>query len=153
VTGGLISEVWEKAGKFSFFKRLKSLSDIEIPDFKIDTDPGMVISLNIVTQLEALILSYIKKRGKFTDEELTGFRKKIQDKHIRFLMKHRSVIISDCEEILIDKSGNITSNLTLLADLPPGILKEGWTWNFDKPGDVLYNSKSQFRIVALINDK
>jgi hypothetical protein len=153
VTGGLISEVWEKAGKFSLFKRLKSLSDIEIPEFKTDTDPGMIISLNIITQLEALILSYIKKRGKFKDLELTGFRKAIQEKHIRFLMKHRSVIISDCEEILIDKSGNINSNPTLLAELPRGILNEEWTWNFDKPGDGLYNSKSQFRIVALINDK
>jgi hypothetical protein len=153
VTGGLIAEVWEKAGKFSFFKRLKSLSDIEIPEFKTDTDPGMVISLNITTQLEALILGYVKKRGRFSDKELTDFRKGIQEMHIRFLKKHRSVIISDCEEILIDKSGNITSDLTLLADLPRGIFKEEWTWNFDKPGDGLYNSKSQFRIVALINDK
>jgi hypothetical protein len=153
VTGGLISEVWEKAGKFSIFKRLKSLSDIKIPEFKTDTDPGMVISLNIVTQLEALILTYVKKRGKFSDKELMGFRKEVQEKHIRFLMKHRSVLISDCEEILTDKSGNIDSSPTLLAGLPRGILKEEWTWNFDKPGDGLYNSKSQFRIVGIINDK
>ena len=151
MTGGLIAEVWEKAGKFSIFKRLRSLDEIEIPEFETEEDPGMIISLNIITQLESLIVSYLKKRGKFNDEELAAFRKEIQKKHINFLMKHRSVIITDCEEILIDKSGNITSNPTLLAELPKGILTKEWTWNFDKPGDVLYNSKSQFRIVALIN--
>lgn len=151
VTGGLIAEVWEKAGRFSFFKRLRSLDYIEMPEYKTDTDPGMIISLNIITQLESLIISYIKKRGKFDEEELEGFRKEIQQKHINFLLKHKSVIISDCEEIITDKSGRITSNKTLLAELPQGIDKEEWTWNFDKLGDVLYNSKSQFRIVALIN--
>ena len=65
VTGGLIEEVWQKAGKFSYFRKLRSLEDIEIPEFKTGTDPGMVISLNIFTQLESLIVSYIKKEIKF----------------------------------------------------------------------------------------
>ena len=36
ITGGLIEEVWNKAGKISLFRKLKSLGSISIPDFSPD---------------------------------------------------------------------------------------------------------------------
>src|SRR5512140_863008 len=46
VTGGLISEVWNKMKGYSYLKKVHTLSDIIIPEFIPDVDPGMVVSLN-----------------------------------------------------------------------------------------------------------
>jgi hypothetical protein len=151
ITGGLIAEVWQKAGKFSVFKTLKSLQDIAIPEFKPAFDPGMVISLNILTQLESLIVDYIKKRSKISEEELILFRTGIQKRHLDFLIRHRSVLITDYAELITEKSGTVRTINTLLADLPPYRDKEEWTWNFDQTGSDFYRSRSQFKIVGIIN--
>ena len=150
VTGGLISEIWQKTKKYSFLKKLKSLEHIIIPEFKPDGDPGMVISLNILTQLESLLIDFIKKRSKIKEEEFNHFRTEIQRKHIDFLKKHRSVLVTDSAEVIMNKDGSIKTIPTLLTDLPLYNLREDWTWNFDQTGADLYNSRSQFKIVALI---
>jgi hypothetical protein len=121
-----------------------------IPEFDTDSDPGMIVSLNILTQLESLPVRYLKQKSKISEDEYVHFRTAIQKKHIDFLMKHRSVIISDYEEDIIEKSGFKKSIPTLLAELPAETLREEWVWNFDTPGGDFYNSTSQFRVVALI---
>ena len=150
ITGGLITEVWLKAGKYSLFKKLKSIADIVIPEFKPDGDPGMVISLNILTQLESLLIDFLKKRSKIKEEEFELFKTEIQRKHIDFLRKHRSVLITDYAEVITNRSGKAMTVPTLVTDLPPSQLREEWTWNFDQTGGDMYNSKSQFKVVALI---
>jgi hypothetical protein len=150
ITGGLIEEVWQLTEKYSFFKKLKSLENIIIPEFKPDGDPGMVISLNILTQLESLLIDFLKKRAKIKEEEFDFFRTEIQRKHIDFLKKHRSVLITDYAEVITNRSGSVKSIPTLLTDLPQSQFTEEWTWNFDQTGADLYNSRSQFKVVALI---
>lgn len=151
VTGGLIDEVWQKTRNFSFFKKLKSLENIIIPEYKPDDDPGLVISLNILTQLESLLIDYLRKRSKINEDEFNLFRSEIQKKHIDFLVKHRSVLITDYEESVTDWSGSVNTIPTLATELPQGQIREEWTWNFDKKGGDFYNSKSQFKVIALIN--
>jgi hypothetical protein len=151
LTGGLIAEVWQKTRKYSYLRKLKSLEGITIPEPEFSDDPGMIISLNIITQLESLIVDFIRKRSRISEAEFLQFRKDIQQKHIDFLMKHKSVILTDCEEIITDKSGAVNIVPTLLAALPERQVKDEWTWDFDRPGGDLYNSRSQFRVVAQIN--
>jgi hypothetical protein len=149
VTGGLIEEVWKKTFEYSFFNKMGSMADIIIPEFKPDFDPGMVISLNILTQLESLLIYFLKKRANIREEELNLFRTEIQKKHISFLLKHKSVLITDTSEITTNKSGLITTNPTLLTDLPKNKYCEEWTWNFDQTGADFYNSTTIFKVVAL----
>jgi hypothetical protein len=151
ITGGLIDEVWQKARKYSFFKKLKSLESIIIPEFRTEGDPGMVISINILTQLESLIIDFLKKRSKIKEEEFNLFRTEIQKKHIDFLKRYRSVLITDYAEVITNRSGSIKTIPTLLTDLPQCEFSEEWTWNFDQTGADFYNSRSQFKIVGLIN--
>jgi hypothetical protein len=151
ITGGLIEEIWNKTGKYNFLNKLHSLGDIIVPEYKQDDDPGMVISLNTLTQLESLLVRFVNKRSKIKEEEINIFRAEIQKKHIDFLMKHKSVLISDYEEVITNRLGSIKTIPTLLTDLPPFQLKEEWTWNFDQTGADLYNCKSQFKVFGLIN--
>jgi len=149
VTGGLIEEVWQKTGKHSFLNKLQSLRDISIPEYKPDSDPGMVISLNILTQLESLLIDFLRKRSKIKKEEFNCFRAEIQKKHIDFLKKHKSVLISDIAEVITNKSGNVTTTPTLATDLPLCMFSEEWTWNFDQTGADFYNSRSLLKVIAL----
>ena len=150
LTGGLINEVWEKTGKYRFFNKLQSTENITIPEFIIEDDPGLVISLNLLTQLESLPVEFLKKRTKISDEEFMRFRTVIQKKHVDFLKKHKSVLISDHTEIFTGKSGESESVKTLLTDLPDGVLKEEWNWEFDMKNVDFYNKKSSMQVVALL---
>jgi hypothetical protein len=150
VTGGLIEEVYKKSGKFSLFRKLRTLESIIVPEYKPAFDPGMVISMNILTQLESLLIDFLKKRSKIKENEYSRLRSDIQKKHIDFLMKYNSVIVTDYAEVITNMSGSIKTIPTLMADLPPGKFREEWTWNFDQTGADLYNSRSLFKVVAII---
>ena len=150
ITGGLIEEVWAKAGKSSLLRRIKTLDDITIPEFELTNDPGMVISLNILTQLELLPVEFLKKRSCLNEDDFKRFRSAIQKKHIDFLLKYKSVLISDKTEVSYDKSDNTTNLPSLLTDIPEGRLKEEWTWNFDLTRSDYYGKRSIYKVVAII---
>jgi hypothetical protein len=150
VSGGLIDEVWQKTSRLPFYKKLHSLEEIKVPEYMPQFDPGMVISLNILSQLETLPVRYLLKKSKIGEEELICFRKKIQENHLSFLNKHKSVLISDVAEIFTDRSGNITERQSVIAKLPEGIYKEEWTWDFDLKGSDYYDKRSVFKVAAII---
>lgn len=150
VTGGLIEEVWQKAAELPVFKKLRSLENIIIPEFELDEDPGMVVSLNILTQMESLLLDFLKKRSRIGEEEFNLFRTEIQKKHVDFLSKHRSVLVTDYEEVVTKSDGNVKTVTTLMTALPQSQFTEEWTWNFDQTGADLYNSTTRFKIIALM---
>ena len=150
VTGGLIEEVWKKAREKTFSKNIGSVFEINIPEFIPGSDPGMIVSLNIMTQLESLLVDFLKKKSDIGEEELKIFRKQIQQKHLSLLNKYLSVLICDYEEVYIDKTGNLNPTATLLADIPTGKNREEWIWKFDLKQSDFYNKRSFLKIMALI---
>ena len=150
VTGGLIEEIWQKKRKYSFLNKLRSLENIIVPEYTPDCDPGMVISLNILTQLESLLVDFLKKVSNIKEEEFNLFRTEIQKKHMDFLKKHKSVLITDITEILTDKSGNVTYIPTVFTELPCGQYREEWNWHFDLVRSDFYTKKSIFKVVGII---
>jgi len=150
VTGGLISEVWQKAGHRTFLNKLGSLDEIEIPEYKPEFDPGMVVSLNIFTQLESMPLQLLKKKSACDDDRFLQFRKEIQQNHIAFLRKHHSVLITDLSEVVTESNGRIDEIVSVLVDLPRARLKEEWTWNFDLKRSDYYRKRSVFKVAAIL---
>jgi hypothetical protein len=149
VTGGLIEQVWKKISSYPFFRKADNLEGIIIPEYKALSDPGMIISLNLITQLEVLPVRYLKKKARIAGDEMFRFRKAIQEKHMDFLSKYNSVLITDYEEVITERSGEITRIPTLIADLPQLVEKEEWTWNFDLKGADYYNRRSVMHVVAV----
>lgn len=150
ITGGLIEEVWQKTRKYSFFNKLQSLENVIVPEYKPDCDQGMVISLNILTQLESQLIDFLRKKSRIKEEEFNLFRTEIQKKHIDFLKKNKSVLITDITEIFTDNSGNVTNIPTVITDLPDEHFKEEWTWHFDLVRSDYYTKRSIFKIVGII---
>jgi hypothetical protein len=150
VTGGLIDDVWNFTRRRFPFTHQRSLESLHIPEFKIDVDQDMIISLNILTQLEVLPARLITKRAKVPDEQLAAFRIAVQQKHIDFLRKHTSVLITDTAEYFTGTSGATEITRTALADMPEGRYREEWTWNFDLVRSDFNEKRSVLRVLALI---
>ncbi|HEX2920086.1 MAG TPA: hypothetical protein VHO50_02855 [Bacteroidales bacterium] len=148
VSGGLIKNVWEAIRNKPFLKKLKSIEDIDIPVFEFKTDPGLVVSLNILTQLEVLPLKLLEKNATINNEEREKFRLRVQQNHIDLLNKHKSVLISDKEEIHTDAKGVVKVDRTVLGQIPPGEFHDEWTWNFDLKGSDYYTSTSVMKVIA-----
>lgn len=147
-TGGLVQEVWNKAGKGFFFRKM-NLPEMNVPVYEPESDPGLVVSLNLLTQLEYLPVDFLRRKTKATELELTGIRTEIQEKHLLFLKKNKSVLISDTEEIFY--SGNTVQEVvpTVLAAIPEGDNSNEWEWGFDLKGSDYHNRRSKMKVTAI----
>lgn len=150
ISGGLIMEVWQKTRRRYFFNRLRSLTDIKIPGYQPQYETGMIISLNIFSQLEVLPVELLKKRTVADQESFVQFRKAIQQNHLSFLKNHKSVLITDLSEVITERSGRIREISSVLVDLPEGKRKKEWTWYFDLRKSEYYRKKSVFRVSAIV---
>jgi hypothetical protein len=150
ITGGLIEEVWKKAGKRTILNRLSSLGEIIIPEYQPVEDPGLVISLNILTQLESQPERLLKKKSRATEAEFRHFRGEVQNKHLGFLKKHRSALITDVAELITDNNGKTSEKETLATAIPEGKMKEEWIWDFDLLRSDFNKKSSVYKICALI---
>lgn len=147
ITGGLIEAVWDATRGYGFLRKLKSLDGIMVPEYEPGFDPGMVVSLNILTQLESRLLAWLRSRARIETEAIDRFRLRIQEQHIRFLKRHRSVLISDYSEVFTRPAGDEPVQ-TILAELPGGELREDWTWDYDLKGRESYTSRSIMKVTA-----
>ena len=150
ISGGLIHEVWEKARRVFFLNRLKSPDDINVAELSLQFDPGMLISLNIMTQLEILPLEFLKKRSGGDEEARLRFRQKVQESHLRLLKKYKSVLITDISEIITESSGRIIEKPSVLVKLPEAEHTEEWTWHFESKRRDYFRKKSDIRVRALM---
>lgn len=150
ITGGLIHEIWRKSGSIPIFRKLKTLDDIKIPRYRFSNDPGLVISLNILSQLDVLPVKYLKKKSNMDESQFNSFREEIQRKHIECLEKYNSVIITDTEEIIYEKSGESSVVKTVVSEIPVGNNMEEWTWDFDLKKSDYNQKRSVLKVKAIL---
>ncbi len=150
VTGGLIEEVWKKASHKTFLNKLRSIEEINVNKYQPGFDPGLVISLNILTQLETLPVEFLRKKSNADEESFLLLRKKIQQNHLSFLESNKSVLITDCAEVITESSGRTSEIKSVLVDFPEGRLREDWTWKFDLKQSDYYRKKSVLMVSAIL---
>lgn len=155
VTGGLIEEVWKKCHSASPFRKKIKREDISMPRYNPDYDQGMVVSLNLLTQLETLPCRFIERHSLMTDGDLIQLKTEIQQKHISYLTGRDSVLITDTCEVETGPGDRKKTIQSLLTDLPPGNINDGWEWNFDYRRSDYYMKRSVFLVSArcYINEK
>jgi hypothetical protein len=150
VTGGLIEAVWKKASHKTFLNKLRSIEEINVNKYQPGFDPGLVISLNILTQLETLPVEFLRKKSNADEENFIQLRKKIQQNHLAFLESNKSVLITDCAEVITESSGRTSEIKSVLVDFPEGRLREDWTWKFDLKQSDYYRKKSVLMVSAIL---
>lgn len=148
ISGGIITAVWKEINNAPLFKRMKDLDNIHVSEPVLGFEPGLVVSLNLVTQLEILPVRLLERKARIPVESIENFRRELQLKHINFLKKFNSVLITDKEEIIKANDGSISVIPTLLPEVIPGKYHEEWTWDFDLKGTDNYTSSSVMRVIA-----
>ncbi len=150
ITGGLIEEVWNKAPRNFLFKKHFSAGIISIPDFHPEGDPGLVISLNILSQLHVLPVKHLRSGYNIDEPDLARFITRIQEKHLEFLSKHESVLITDTAEVFTYRNGECEETITVIATLPSGRYSENWIWDFDGKGSDYFGKRSVLKVSAIL---
>lgn len=150
LTGGLVRQVWKKSRR-----GLSSLDSIDIPTYKFSFDPGLLISLNLLTQTDTLINDFVLKKGRYSIEEHRRFRERIQSAHLESLKDHAHLIISDFEEEIMDIDTNtvLKTNSLLFASIPESADKDEWLWVFDSSGEYYSRKRVVFKVMAIDNSK
>jgi hypothetical protein len=129
ITNGYIKAVYERLRNSG--NKFTVPENIDLP--RIQYEKGMlIISLNILNQLDILLVDYILKKTDFDDGLIAHFRKKLQESHISMLQEHPFILMTDYKEILFNSRGNVLEeNQLIFTELPSGQLSREWEWQFD----------------------
>jgi hypothetical protein len=150
ITGGYILAVYQQ---MKSSRQIFSIP-IDIPRPKIVHENGkLILSLNILNQLDILLVDYICKSAKVDNSLIQEFRKLLQESHIRMLSEHPFILISDYREILINTAGKVLKEKDLVfAEIPDGRLAQEWEWQFDT--HRLYNpdADTQMKVRAVFSE-
>ncbi|MFO7575970.1 MAG: hypothetical protein R6W67_12515 [Bacteroidales bacterium] len=149
LTGGLPALVWdlcESGRKPESGHILEAAASLE---YHPDTEQGLILSINLLSQLHTLPFEYLVKKKVLKQEFHDAFAALIQEKHIRFLKKHEAVLITDIEEIETDRAGMPHSNRIIYCRLPAGHSRKEWTWEFDTEGSYRQGFTTVMKVAAL----
>lgn len=150
VTGGLISQIYRSTPR-SFIKKninIEALLDFE--GYKPPEGTDMVISLNIMTQLAALPVDYLRRKTSISANEERHIHRTVQQRHLEMLQKYNSVLITDYIE-QEGMSGEEKSPGPLLEiDLPSGVISEKWEWLFDSHKRYNAGKITSFMVAGIV---
>ena len=149
LTGGLVKQVYnylysKKIRNNSFIKKLQVHNSFDLSNF------DLVISVNILSQLDIILKDKILSKIKLKEEDIEYLSTLIQSYHIKSLPKGKSCLITDYEELLIDKNGNkVKKNNLLYINLPEGENCKTWQWVFDTKQNYYKKYNVTFNVIAL----
>jgi hypothetical protein len=110
-------------------KKLKNC----VPQKFLDMNWGLILSVNVMSQLPLHLGSYIKKRlkNKFPSAEIESFLQNITRDHLQYLQSFSApvVLITDVETDYYDKSEKIIQKDLNYSHLHLPEPKEQWMWN------------------------
>lgn len=130
LTGGVVRNVFEAVRNRK--KESKPITaTLNAYGYKPDFNPGFVISVNILSQLDALLTDYWTEFIREDENNLNRFREALQQQHLRFLGQQDSCLISDVAERKQYRNGNVVRKTLLHVGFPQGDQKQSWVWTFD----------------------
>jgi hypothetical protein len=149
ITGGMIHEVYHLVKEFRKSGKKKDVSLLQSKGFLPQFNPGFVVSLNILNQLDILIVDYLKKYEVYNDEEILMIRRIIQQAHLNSLPEGNSCLISDVEEMIYDREQLEKRNALVHVPIPEGKRRNTWEWLFDSQKTYHPGKITRFNVVAV----
>jgi hypothetical protein len=144
ITGNAILATWEMCKKKSH-----NLEKIPSEQFELPEDISFIVSLNILSQLDAFPVDFIQQRLDLDENEILDFRRKIQLNHFNLIKNRNSCLITDTDEIYHCPGDQISSKKTVLIDLFAEKFSVEWDWVFDTSGDYHENCETVMKVKAL----
>lgn len=148
ITGGAIQQIYDSVQMYKSYKKRKELKDFIITGFQYAKEFDFVASVNILSQLDQILINYIKNYNLYSDDELKVFSQIVQQKHLETLPEGKTCLITDVKEIILDKNDKIEHEKQILSvELPTEKIFSEWQWHFDK-FNYYPNKKVVFQVVA-----
>ena len=108
-----------------------------------------VVSCNLMNQLDIFLLDYILEHIRLSHEDETTLRHLIQQTHLNLLPPEKSCLITDIEEIWINKKDEITGQKQLIfTKFPDNSIFDEWIWHFDNHYNYHNHCKTWLKVVA-----
>jgi hypothetical protein len=150
ITGGLILGVYDNVHRGLFKRRVDIEKILNYKPYEPPTGSDLVISLNLLSQLDSLPVEYLRKKSKITEEQIQELRQRTQQQHIDMLKHRNSLLITDFYEHPGNSSGETEKKPTVAVDLPGGFLREEWDWAFDTSKSYNPETTTTFRVAGII---
>lgn len=149
ITGGLPEMVWMMASEKPVPDTDQILQRIAALRYEPPVNPGLVLSVNLLSQLATLPFEFLQKKKIVTQDFFCAFTAAIQEKHLVFLKKNNAVLVTDFAELHRDRSGAVQREEIVGCHLPAGRKREEWLWEFDTGGNYKQGFKTSMQVVAL----
>lgn len=147
LTGGGIVEINRMIAHYQYYKQKIPVSSLALDALFVHSSPGFLVSLNVLSQLDEILATYLRKYRIYSEDELNSLRKTIQQHHLDLVLQHPSCLITDYEEVVLNKKNQEMARYPLLyTDVPRGEREEEWIWQFDTYGNY-YPGRKTFRPV------
>lgn len=146
---GLAEQIYNST---KVFRKTKFKTPVEELRPAIPMDLGQydyVVSCNILSQLDIILIDYLKECKIYSDVELEMVSRKIQKSHIDSLPAGKTVMICDLEEWVMDAEERVSKKRPLVHETLPGIeTMVSWIWKFDTQMTYYPSQKTYFKVAA-----
>ena len=150
ITGGAIAQTWFEVQLLRNEGSQLQLEKIAGNSFEPKYQTDMIVSLNILNQLDILICDYLLSMNAITNDELSTLRILLQQKHIESISKQPFCLISDFEELIIDiKTNKSDTRPLVVVPFPHTNYQKQWLWKFDSSGNYYEGKRVTFNVQAL----
>lgn len=150
LSGGAVEQIW------NFLQKNKSeltatqlLEDISLNPPLSGIHADAYISVNLLNQLDILLCDHIKRKLPFQQEPSISFRTAIQAFHLDWITKKAGSLVTDICEHRIPQKGQATAKPLLHTDLPKGIRRDKWQWDFDSRGTYHPGARTLMEVQAV----
>jgi hypothetical protein len=109
-----------------------------------------VVSCNILSQLDIILVDYLKGQNIYDSKELDVLTKSIQQMHLDWLPRNKTTLICDLEEWVMDAEEIVSTKRPLIHAALPGIHSmNSWVWKFDTQMTYYLSYKTYFKVASL----
>jgi hypothetical protein len=125
------------------------IDSLRFPKHKISLDDDFCISVNTLSQLHVLFANYLTRQKGNSNVSADEIAKAVQQAHIDFLPKGRSLLITDFEEELYDEEEKLVGvNPRVFINLNQYQKVKSWSWNFDTRKTYNSNFNVKLNVIA-----
>lgn len=151
---GAVSEIWNYIKLMKRKSRLEAILDIinnaDMLNAAVFPPSDYYVSVNILSQLSVFIRRYLNHKTSLSSDEIHLTERRLQERHLELLSKGESCLITDYNEICIErKTGKRTKRKLIYTDLPDEFERREWTWTFDRSGNYKNCRETTLEVIAL----
>jgi hypothetical protein len=150
LSGGAIEQVWSLLRKNKgSIPATRLVGEISLNPPLAGRQADALISVNLLNQLDIILCDHIRRKLPFQQELSVSFRAAIQAFHLEWLTKKPGCLVTDTTEHRIPHKGTASSKPLLYTDLPEGIRRDSWEWDFDSRGTYHPGSRTRMEVQAV----